>query len=148
MLLNPVQAATTNIVTDIVMKVIDNEQITKDVDPALEHTNNGVYPNKKNTLAKRVKRQSKNVVVIVLILVIFESSLYLFSNTNTRSYGNESLGMISIILRNDNKCSDLFNLNNITGKNFNLRGTRSTQWITDYNDTQQCNFVLSYLYQI
>ena len=83
--------------------------------------------------------------------MIFESSLYFFSNSNPLSHGNESMGMVSIILKNDNKCRDLFSLNNITAvPKYKVRGTRSTPWwVIDYNnDTEQCNFVVSYLYQL
>ena len=147
MLLNPVQAATTNIVQEVAMKVLDDEQ-TNDINIALEH-NNGLHPPDKNTITKKIKKQSKTVVVICIILAVFESSLYFFSNnTNLFSHGNESMGMVSIILKNDNKCRDLFNLNNITATKYDVRGTRSTQWVIDYNDTQHCNFVVSYLYQI
>ena len=142
MLQAPVRAATTNIMTDLVMSAVNDKVQEKEV--AIDGCED--YTKQKSSRISSMGKQGRNVLVVVLIFAIFESSLYLFSGVNIiGSNGNdEGTIPVSVVMDNVNDCGNyvVINLTNITKQRYELKKLkRDTQTVTVNNNTQYCDLV-------
>ena len=124
MLQTTVQAATSEIITDLLMTqcgdIQEDDNIENNNETLVESAEVSHSDNKKCTSSKtNFMKQSKYALWIFLIFAIFESSLFFFKHHESSTNGNGS--GVSIVLENDNKCFDyiLSNLNDTTGPKYN-----------------------------
>ena len=144
MLQAPGRVATTNIMTDLVMTALNDEVQEKEA--TVEDCED--YTKPKSHRTSSIRKQSRNVLVVILIFAVFESSLYLFSGTATNIIGSndndEGMIPVSVVMDNVNECGNyvVINLTNITKQRYELKKQRrDTQTVPVYNNTQYCDLI-------
>ena len=144
MLQTTVQAATSDIITDLVMTKcgdIQEEDSFKNNNVTLVESAEVSHSDKKQSSSKTYfKKQSKYALWIFLIFAIFESSLFFFKHVESSTNGNGSV--VSVVLENDNKCFDyiLTNVNDTTMPEYTHDTNQRTK--TDKNSRNALALIL------